>query len=99
MTVVQPTQTPASEALGLLLAIESALPEALQSSLMFDRQNVTVVLVESVDAWKAWTFRLISLRCEVESHLGDSLLWAQAVVASREVLILRGDLPEAVLAA
>ena len=93
------TQKPASEALSLLFAIGAQFPEDCQDTLMFDQAAVTVVLVETVDAWEAWTLELIRLNCEVESHVGDSLLWAQAVVARREVLVLRGDMAAAVMAA
>ena len=94
----QITQSPATRALAVLLAIQDELPDS--GALLVERPNVTVVLVDSIDAWEDWTLHLLLRRCPVlDERIGDALLAADLLVAAYPVMVLRGELPESGVAA
>lgn len=88
---LQSTQSPAAAALAALFATDDALPEAWKSAALIDRTTDVVVLLDTVEAWSAWTV-LLDHGCNYAAHVSEHLMTAQCVVAGVPVLVVKGDL-------
>ena len=91
---LQSTHSPASRALAVLLAIQDQLPDS--GALLMERPEVTVVLVDSIDAWEDWTLHLLLRHAElVAEHLdvpspSKAHMEAYLLVEQYPVEVLRG---------
>jgi hypothetical protein len=98
VTVPQSTQTPASAALAALFATDDAMPEMWQAAHVLDRTTDVIVLLDTLEAWAAWTV-ILDHGCNFQAHVSEHLKTAQCVVADFPVLVLMGDMAETVCAA
>lgn len=85
-------ESPESIALVALWAIEDSLGSF--DAVILNRPDTTVVLVESIDAWEAWSLALIARHFPVEERLGEHMQVTQTVVGARPVMVLHGALDE-----
>lgn len=84
--------SPAGVALAALWAIEDSLGS--YDAVILERPDTTVVLVESIDSWEAWSLALIARRFLVEERLGEHMQVTQTVVGNRAVMVVHGSLTD-----
>lgn len=96
----QSIHSPASRALAALFAADDGMPESCHAVALFDRPNIVVVLLDSAEAWAAWVVAVQELTGDhVCAQAGIHVATAEAVVCGCPVMVLRGELPEQVMAA
>lgn len=94
------TQSPASPALAALFATDDAMPEAWHSVAVYTLGGYAVVLLDSPEAWTAWVVALQERQeGPVAAQAGLYVRTAEGCVCGCPVMLVTGDLPEALVAA
>jgi hypothetical protein len=63
--------SPESRAFAVLLAVQDELPQF--DARLWERSNLLVVLVDSIEAWRDWTLHLLEHHSELVAQTADQL--------------------------
>jgi hypothetical protein len=83
-----PHKSNASTALAALFATDDLMPEAYRAAALVDGASELTVLLDSVEAWAAWTV-LLDHDC-YGARVSERLMTAHCLVAGVPVLVVKG---------